>query len=276
MASARLRATNRQHMLSVVAASGDDLDAGLLLRFRLAARLRGGAAARSSAGRGPAASTTRCDHPETPARHGACVAASLLTWRNRATREPWVVTSSVGKLSVRTSSSNAISVPGSTHTATFGSPHRSEAAADRIVEPRRHKLVTNLCRSRCDVHQTVVAHGVSPLLRPKTRPPGFSTKLTEWQFQAIHPIKPSENRRRPVIFAPSYFAPALKAGRLRSAAPADPYHAPDSGSRVSDFLTHHAVMLDFAMQPLIAVQKSEKAQSLRRYFVAPCRIQRIS
>src|SRR5262245_20681504 len=103
----------------------------------------------------------------------------------------------------------------------MGLADRSEAAADRIVEPRRHKLVANLCRSRCDVHQTVVAHGVSPLLRPKTRPPGFSTKLTEWQFQAIDPIKPSENRRRPVIFAPSYFAPALKAGRLRSATPAN-------------------------------------------------------
>jgi hypothetical protein len=55
-----------------------------------------------------------------------------------------------------------------------------------------------------------------------------------------------------------------------------PYHAPDSGFRVSDFLTHHAVMLDFAMQPLIAVKKAEKAQSLRRYFVAPRRMQRIS
>ena len=40
MASARLRATTRQHTLSVVAASGDDLEAGLVLRFRLAARLR--------------------------------------------------------------------------------------------------------------------------------------------------------------------------------------------------------------------------------------------
>jgi hypothetical protein len=45
---------------------------------------------------------------------------------------------------------------------------------------------------------------------------------------------------------------------------------------VSDFLTHHAVMLDFAMQPLIAFKKAEKAQSLRRYFVAPRRMQRIS
>jgi hypothetical protein len=35
-------------------------------------------------------------------------------------------------------------------------------------------------------------------------------------------------------------------------------------------------MLDFAMQLLIAGKKAEKTQSLRRYFVAPCRIQRIS
>src|SRR5437868_4135084 len=88
----------------------------------------------------------------------------------------------------------------------------------------------------------------------QTRPPGFLTKFTEWQFHAIDTVQPSENRRRRVIFAPSYFAPALKAGHVRSATPASTHHAPDSGFRVSDFLHHyHCAVMVFRNAAILVV-----------------------
>ena len=57
-----------------------------------------------------------------------------------------------------TSCSNAISVPGRTHTATVGSSTGCETTSDRVFKLRRHQLIADLCRSGGDEIQTVVAH----------------------------------------------------------------------------------------------------------------------
>jgi len=74
----------------------------------------------------------------------------LLTCRIRATVLP---TLRFGKtpmsLTHSTSFSNAISVPGRTHTATFGSPTAAKPRV-KVIESRRHQLIPNPCGSGCD------------------------------------------------------------------------------------------------------------------------------
>ena len=57
-----------------------------------------------------------------------------------------------------TSCSNAISVPGRTHTATFGSPTAANPRVKELSNLVEISLSPTFCRSGCDEIETVVAH----------------------------------------------------------------------------------------------------------------------